>query len=53
MSFGNHHKKEFRIRSINRKERRVRKEEVGATGWSPFFAAHREKICASRGNHHG
>ena len=39
------HRKKIRIRSVNRKERKVRKEEVGATGWSPSFAARRKKIC--------
>jgi hypothetical protein len=37
-------------RIFNRKERKVRKEDVGATGWSPFFAARRKKICATRAN---
>ena len=48
-----------RRRSSYRKERKVRKEEVGATGlrlrasgrragWSPFFAARCKKLCARR-----
>jgi hypothetical protein len=38
------------MRSVNRKERKVRKEEVEATGWSLFFAARCKKTARGAKN---